>query len=217
VRAVRDHCFVRLRPSGRREPLPPRHGHVRLIRNQVRNNPPDGYYDGSATRPCSFKNPHRTSFSSEAGRDVNVIGDTGESGPHGRRAVTTSVGTNEQRVAGRYHSRRSVANSTFRRQTAETRVHDVSGSPRRARGNCHAPIVGPLVSLATRSQEYGGGYESPFARNWNDTSNQMPTGLRYEPVHVRQRAPATPGIRYLQSKLSICRFSAAYLLASVRT
>ena len=192
MRAVRDHCFVPLRRTGRREPLPPRHGHVRLIRDQVRNNPPDVYYDGDATRPNSFKNPHRTSLSSEAGRDVNVIGDTEKSGSHGRRAVTTSVGTNKQRVAGRHHSRSSMANSRSRRQTADTRVHDVSGNPRRARRNCHAPIGGPLGNLATRSQEYGGGYESPFARNWNDTSNQMPTGLRYEHVQVRQRAPATP-------------------------
>jgi len=56
-----------------------------LIRDKVRNNPPDVYYDGDATRPNSFKNPHRTSLSSEAGRDVNVIGDTEKSGSHGRR------------------------------------------------------------------------------------------------------------------------------------
>jgi hypothetical protein len=51
----------------------------------VRNNPPDVYYDGDATRPYFFKRPHRTSLSSEADRDVNVISDTEESGSHGRR------------------------------------------------------------------------------------------------------------------------------------
>ena len=65
----------------------------------MRHNPPDVYYDGDATRPYFFKSPHRTSLSSEAGRDVNVIGDTEESGSHGRRRH--NFGRHEQATSSR--------------------------------------------------------------------------------------------------------------------